>query len=103
MRDISMPAALCSATGLSVGLLMYWSSKTRSWANLEPVKEETFLRIAMGHPPLRGFITTGHLSLGAVIPACIESRRDGTFAPAILGHAAPSELRLEQPLLQARQ
>src|ERR1700687_5298139 len=47
---MSIPAAWCSATRLSVGLLMYWSSSVRNWVNCAAPRDDTFLRFAIEAP-----------------------------------------------------
>src|SRR5258708_84362 len=53
MRDMSMPAALCSATGLFFGLLMNWLSSVRNFASCALLNVETSLRCAIVCSPLR--------------------------------------------------
>src|SRR6516162_5830138 len=47
MSVMSMPAALCSATGLFTGLAMNWSSRFRNCTNRALLRVETSLRFAM--------------------------------------------------------
>src|SRR5258708_18677302 len=61
MRDMSIPAARCSATGLFVGLLMNWSSSVRNCVSRALLRVETSLRFAIGRSSLLVFCLTTSL------------------------------------------